>query len=75
MGATAAANNHHQHHQVFDMAVPQQPAFKCFDDDGRLKRTGYNLNKTKISTFFVTKKKKTFFLLHKRNTKNVSSLL
>ncbi|KAH0931294.1 hypothetical protein HID58_008411 [Brassica napus] len=42
MGETAAANNHHHHHghQVFDASVPQQPAFKCFDDDGRLKRTG-----------------------------------
>ncbi|CAN8298820.1 unnamed protein product [Cochlearia groenlandica] len=47
MGETAAANNHHHHHhghQVFDAAihdvVPPQQAFKCFDDDGRLKRTG-----------------------------------
>lgn len=57
MGETAAANNHYHGHQVFDVAVPQQPAFKCFDDDGRLKRTGYNLSKTKMSTFF-----------HKHNT-------
>lgn len=52
MGETAAANNHRHHHhhghQVFDVAshdvVPPQPAFKCFDDDGRLKRTGHDLN-------------------------------
>ncbi|EXB60127.1 hypothetical protein L484_013392 [Morus notabilis] len=31
-----------QHRQVFDVSldVPQQPGSKCFDDDGRLKRTG-----------------------------------
>lgn len=61
MGETAAANNHRHHHhhghQVFDVAshdfVPPQPAFKCFDDDGRLKRTGHDLkhNKNTCQTY------------------------
>ncbi|KAJ6996454.1 amino acid permease 4-like isoform X2 [Populus alba x Populus x berolinensis] len=48
MGENAASknyhNNHHlhSHHQVFDVSVdvPPQNSSKCFDDDGRLKRTG-----------------------------------
>lgn len=56
MGETAAANHHHHHHghQVFDAVVPSQPAFKCFDDDGRLKRTGNNLEQNKnVHILFV----------------------
>ena len=69
MGETAAANNHHHHHghQVFDASVPQQPAFKCFDDDGRLKRTGYNSKQNNNINFFLItlqlkRKTKRFFL-------------
>lgn len=42
MGMEAATNNHPHHHQVFDvsMDVVPQNASKCFDDDGRIKRTG-----------------------------------
>ncbi|XP_061971424.1 amino acid permease 4 [Populus nigra] len=48
MGENAASknyhNNHHlhNHHQVFDVSVDVLPqnGSKCFDDDGRLKRTG-----------------------------------
>ncbi|KAJ7957059.1 Amino acid permease [Quillaja saponaria] len=45
MGENAATKNHHQHlnhNQVFDISVdvPTKAASKCFDDDGRLKRTG-----------------------------------
>ncbi|XP_071723331.1 amino acid permease 4-like [Rutidosis leptorrhynchoides] len=48
MGATTTtttkSQNHHHHHnhQVFDVSitVPPQNGSKCFDDDGRLKRTG-----------------------------------
>ncbi|KAK9232996.1 hypothetical protein WN943_023245 [Citrus x changshan-huyou] len=38
----AATNHHHHHHQVFDVSidVPSQNGSKCFDDDGRLNRTG-----------------------------------
>ncbi|KAF6170552.1 hypothetical protein GIB67_031969 [Kingdonia uniflora] len=42
MGENAATKNHH-HHQVSDLSIempPQQGLSKCFDDDGRLKRTG-----------------------------------
>ncbi|KAF5745036.1 amino acid permease 4-like [Tripterygium wilfordii] len=43
MGDNAAAKNqHHHHNQVFDISIdvlPQNDS-KCFDDDGRLKRTG-----------------------------------
>ncbi|KAL6332904.1 hypothetical protein AAG906_019416 [Vitis piasezkii] len=41
MGENAATKNHH--HQVFDISIdvlPHQNTSKCFDDDGRLKRTG-----------------------------------
>ncbi|KAG9146677.1 hypothetical protein Leryth_021820 [Lithospermum erythrorhizon] len=40
---TAAAKHHLINHQIFDVSVnvpPQSVASKCFDDDGRLKRTG-----------------------------------
>lgn len=39
MGDNIAATNHHQ---VFDVSidVPSQNGSKCFDDDGRLNRTG-----------------------------------
>lgn len=43
MGENAATKNHHHHHQVFDISIdvlPHQNTSKCFDDDGRLKRTG-----------------------------------
>ncbi|KAJ6908223.1 hypothetical protein NC651_018612 [Populus alba x Populus x berolinensis] len=48
MGENAASknghNNHHlhSHHQVFDISIDVLPqnGSKCFDDDGRLKRTG-----------------------------------
>ncbi|KAJ6419364.1 hypothetical protein OIU84_029469 [Salix udensis] len=44
MGENAASKNHHlhSHHQVFDIAIDVLPqnGSKCFDDDGRLKRTG-----------------------------------
>lgn len=43
MGENAATGkNQLAHHQVFDVSVdvPQQGGSKCFDDDGRLKRTG-----------------------------------
>ncbi|KAI4366609.1 hypothetical protein MLD38_022468 [Melastoma candidum] len=30
----------HQHPQAFDLDMHRPPASKCFDDDGRLKRTG-----------------------------------
>ncbi|KAJ7945126.1 Amino acid permease [Quillaja saponaria] len=45
MGEKAATKNYHHHnnhHQVFDISVdvPTQAVSKCFDDDGRLKRTG-----------------------------------
>ncbi|KAJ0097761.1 hypothetical protein Patl1_28022 [Pistacia atlantica] len=45
MGENTATMNHHHHHfnhQVFDISidVPTQNGSKCFDDDGRLKRTG-----------------------------------
>ncbi|KAJ6737270.1 AMINO ACID CARRIER [Salix viminalis] len=48
MGENAASknyqNNHHLHsqHQVFDISIDVLPqnGSKCFDDDGRLKRTG-----------------------------------
>ncbi|CAI9786620.1 unnamed protein product [Fraxinus pennsylvanica] len=37
-----SANESHNHHQIFDVSinVPPQIGSKCFDDDGRLKRTG-----------------------------------
>ncbi|XP_041003224.1 amino acid permease 2-like [Juglans microcarpa x Juglans regia] len=40
MGENAATKNHH--HQVFDISIDVLPqsGSKCFDDDGRLKRTG-----------------------------------
>ncbi|KAI9201556.1 hypothetical protein LWI28_025281 [Acer negundo] len=37
--ADTDTNNHVPHHQVFDVSV-DDPGSKCFDDDGRLKRTG-----------------------------------
>lgn len=39
---TATKNQQLHHHQVFDFSVdmPPQGGSKCFDDDGRLKRTG-----------------------------------
>lgn len=41
MGDNAAVKNHHHHHQVFDVSADVAPVgSKCFDDDGRLKRTG-----------------------------------
>lgn len=43
MGDNSSTKNQHatHHHQVFDMdAPPQNGGSKCFDDDGRLKRTG-----------------------------------
>lgn len=44
MGEHAASKNHHQHHnhQVFNVSIDMLPqnGSKCFDDDGRLKRTG-----------------------------------
>ncbi|KAA8531141.1 hypothetical protein F0562_005850 [Nyssa sinensis] len=46
MGENAATKNHHHHHhnhhQVFDISIDVLPqtGSKCFDDDGRLKRTG-----------------------------------
>ncbi|GAB4855718.1 Amino acid permease 3, variant 2 [Ancistrocladus abbreviatus] len=42
MVENAATIHHHNHHQVFDISIDmfsQHPS-KCFDDDGRLKRTG-----------------------------------
>ncbi|KAK9292412.1 hypothetical protein L1049_020381 [Liquidambar formosana] len=41
MGEYAATKNHH-HHQVFDISIDVLPqnGSKCYDDDGRLKRTG-----------------------------------
>ncbi|KAG2716134.1 hypothetical protein I3760_03G109900 [Carya illinoinensis] len=41
MGENAATKYHHQH-QVFDISIDVLPqsGSKCFDDDGRLKRTG-----------------------------------
>ncbi|GFS37618.1 amino acid permease 2 [Actinidia rufa] len=42
MGENAATKNHHLSHQVFDLSLGAAPpsGSKCFDDDGRLKRTG-----------------------------------
>ncbi|XP_057502431.1 amino acid permease 3-like [Actinidia eriantha] len=42
MGETTATKNHHLSHQVFDLSLGAAPpsGSKCFDDDGRLKRTG-----------------------------------
>ncbi|KAB1200529.1 Amino acid permease 3 [Morella rubra] len=40
MGENTAKKNQVPHHQVFDIDVPPQGGSKCFDDDGRLKRTG-----------------------------------
>lgn len=42
MGENAASKNQLPHHQVFDLSVDvaTQAGSKCFDDDGRLKRTG-----------------------------------
>lgn len=42
MGENAAAKNNHYPHQVFDVSAGLAPpaGSKCFDDDGRLKRTG-----------------------------------
>ncbi|KAB1210503.1 Amino acid permease 2 [Morella rubra] len=44
MGENAATKNQHphHHHQVFDISIDVLPqsGSKCFDDDGRLKRTG-----------------------------------
>ncbi|PSS19900.1 Amino acid permease [Actinidia chinensis var. chinensis] len=42
MGETTATKNHHLSHQVFDLSLSTAPPSdsKCFDDDGRLKRTG-----------------------------------
>ncbi|CAK9153106.1 unnamed protein product [Ilex paraguariensis] len=39
---TASMTRNHAHRQVFDVSlnVPPQGGSKCFDDDGRLKRTG-----------------------------------
>ncbi|RVW67469.1 Amino acid permease 2 [Vitis vinifera] len=42
MGENASKKNHH-HHQVFDISIdvlPHQNTSKCFNGDGRLKRTG-----------------------------------
>lgn len=41
MGENAATKNN-QHHQVFDVSIDvlAQNGSKCFDDDGRLKRSG-----------------------------------
>jgi hypothetical protein len=60
MGENAASknyhNNHHlhNHHQVFDVSVDVLPqnGSKCFDDDGRLKRTGNLLNPSPVSALF-----------------------
>ena len=46
-GVTAAKNQH----QVFDVSLPQSGS-KCFDDDGRLKRTGKILCYLKVLYFF-----------------------
>ncbi|XP_056164984.1 amino acid permease 3-like [Syzygium oleosum] len=42
MGVNSAIKNQHPNNQVFDVSidVPPQGGSKCFDDDGRLKRTG-----------------------------------
>jgi hypothetical protein len=42
MGDNAAAKIPLPHHQVFDVSADVRPhaGSKCFDDDGRLKRTG-----------------------------------
>ncbi|KAL2553886.1 Transmembrane amino acid transporter domain-containing protein [Forsythia ovata] len=38
-----SANKGHNHHQIFDVSInlPPQIGSKCFDDDGRLKRTDF----------------------------------
>lgn len=46
-GVTAAKNQH----QVFDVSLPESGP-KCFDDDGRLKRTGKILCYLKVLFFF-----------------------
>lgn len=42
MVENAASKNSQNHHQVFDVSLngPAQGGSKCFDDDGKLKRTG-----------------------------------
>lgn len=42
MGVNSAVKNQHPNNQVFDVSIniPPQGGSKCFDDDGRLKRTG-----------------------------------
>uniref|UniRef100_A0A5B7AM45 Putative amino acid permease 3 n=1 Tax=Davidia involucrata TaxID=16924 RepID=A0A5B7AM45_DAVIN len=41
-GNTATKTQNHPHHQAFDISIPVPPqgGSKCYDDDGRLKRTG-----------------------------------
>lgn len=45
MVENAASKNSQNHHQVFDVSLngPAQGGSKCFDDDGKLKRTGISL--------------------------------
>ncbi|KAG4215675.1 hypothetical protein ERO13_A01G191600v2 [Gossypium hirsutum] len=40
MGEKCAGKTHLHNNQVFDLSVLPQGGSKCFDDDGRLKRTG-----------------------------------
>jgi len=61
MGENAASknchNNHHlhNHHQVFDISIDVLPqnGSKCFDDDGRLKRTGTLPHPSPVSAPFL----------------------
>lgn len=57
-------DNQLTHHQVFDVSVdvPPEGGSKCFDDDGRLKRTGKNFhfsNTFYMFNHFCQKKKQT----------------
>lgn len=54
-GVTAAKNQH----QVFDVSLPESGP-KCFDDDGRLKRTGKILCYLKVLFFFFLSPESTF---------------
>lgn len=58
MGVSSAAKNHHPNSQVFDISIDLAPISKCFDDDGRLKRTGIINPSRNVSSHLILQKKK-----------------